>query len=94
MKAPEAKQQILKRQSGEDKTSWLKSEFVQAEAWMCHTVMGNIPESGLSNQIVETDALRLYWELRSGCGLICGDSLGKQSQNLAFYWKLNKASCQ
>ena len=37
MKAPEAKQQILKRQSG---------EFVQAGAWMCHTVMGNIPESG------------------------------------------------
>ena len=28
------------------RTSWLKSEFVQAEAWMCHTVMGNIPESG------------------------------------------------
>ena len=42
---------------------------------------------GLCNQIVETDALRLYWELRSGCGLICGDSLGKQSRNLAFYWK-------
>ena len=49
---------------------------------------------GLCNQMVETDALQLYWELRSGCGLICGDSLGKQSQNLAFYWKLNKASCQ
>ena len=42
MKAPEAKQQIPKRQSGEEK---LESEFVQAKAWMCHTVMGNIPES-------------------------------------------------
>ena len=42
---------------------------------------------GLCSQTVETDALRLHWEYSSGCGLICGDSLGKQFQNLAVYWK-------
>ena len=43
---------------------------------------------GLCNQTLETDALRLHWELCSGRGLICGDSLGKQFHLLAFYWKL------
>ena len=43
---------------------------------------------GLCSQTLETDALRLHWELCSGRGLICGDSLGKQFHLLAFYWKL------
>ena len=50
-------------------------------------VIGNTPLSGPMQRTVETDALRLHWECSSGCGLICGGSLGKQFQNLAVYWK-------
>ena len=39
------------------------------------------------NQTVGTDALRLHWERPSGCGLICGDSFGKQFHFPAVYWK-------
>ena len=39
------------------------------------------------NQTVGTDALRLHWEWPSGCGLICGDSFGKQFHFPAVYWK-------
>ena len=39
------------------------------------------------NQTVGTDALRLHWEWPSGCGLICGDSSGKQFHFSAVYWK-------
>ena len=83
------KQQFLKRQFGENYICWkvicvLKQKpgcltFLVREIFRC---------LGLCSQTLETDALRLHWGCSSGCGLICGDSLGKQFQNLAVYWKL------
>ena len=83
LKFTKGKQQVLKRQFWENESC----DLFSSKSLDVSQVIGNTPLSGPMQRTVETDALRLHWECSSGCGLICGDSFGKQFQNFAVYWK-------
>ena len=82
-KVTKGKQQVLKRQFCENESC----DLFSSKSLDVSQVIGNTPLSGPMQRTVETDALRQHWECSSGCGLICGDSFGKQFQSFAVYWK-------